>query len=77
MTKFEYNTYDMDLGNASHNSVILEWEGEEEDIMDIVDKFKYFLLAKSYPTSLVNKLQYLTDNQMAKLKLLNEDIEES
>lgn len=77
MTKFEYNTYDMDSGDVPHNNVILEWEGEEENIMDIVQKFKYFLLAKSYLASLVDKLQYLTDNQMAKLKLLDEDIEES
>lgn len=77
MIKFECNTHDMDIADNPHSSIILEWEGEEEDIIDIVQKFKYFLLAKSYSASLVNKLQYLTDNQMAKLKLLNEEIDES
>ena len=76
MTKFEYNTYDMDIEDTPNNSVILEWDGEEEDIMDIIEKFKYFLLAKSYPSCLVNKLQYLSDNQMAKLKLLNEELDD-
>lgn len=75
MIRFEYNTDDVDTGDFPRNRVILEWDGEEEDIDDMVQKFKYFLLAVSYPSSLVNKLQYLTDNQMAKLKLLDEDIE--
>lgn len=78
MIRFEYNTHDMDMDvDSLDNSVKLEWSGEEEDIEDIIKKFKYFLLAKSYPPFLVNRCQYLTNNQMAKLKLLNEDIEES
>lgn len=75
MIKFEYHTQDLEL-ETPNNSVILEWEGEEEDIIDVVNKFKYFLLAKSYPNSLVNRLQYLTDSQLAKLKLLNEELDE-
>lgn len=74
MTKFEYNTYDIE--DMPNDSVVLEWEGEEEDIYEIIEKFKYFLLAKSYSSSLVNKLQYLSDNQMAKLKLLNEELDD-
>lgn len=74
MTKFEYNTYDIE--DMPNDSVVLEWEGEEEDIYEIIEKFKYFLLAKSYSSSLVNKLQYLSDNQMAKLKLLDEELDD-
>jgi len=76
MIRFEYNTDDVDTGDYPHNRVSLEWDGEEEDIDDMIQKFKYFLLGISYPVSLVNKVQYLTDNQMAKLRLLDEDISE-
>ena len=74
MIKFEYHTQDLEL-ETPNNSVILEWEGEEENIVDMIEKFKYFLLAKSYSSVLVNRLQYLTDSQMAKLKLLNEELD--
>lgn len=57
--------------------VDLEWEGEEPDIYDIIQKFKYFLLAKSYPSKMVNRIQYLEDDQLAKLHLLGEKIDES
>lgn len=75
MLKFEYNTYDCDMEDIPNNSVILEWEDEEENIYDIIEKFKYFLLAKSYSPELVNRLQYLSNEQLAKLKLLGEDCE--
>lgn len=75
MLRFESNTYDFDENDFPDHRVLLEWELEEENIQDIVEKFKYFLLAKSYSPELVKKLQYLSDSQYAKL-LLGEDSHE-
>lgn len=57
-------------------TVDLEWENEEDDIYDIIQKFKYFLAAKSYPMQMVNRIQYLQDDQLAKLHLLGEKFDE-
>ena len=73
MLKFEYDTSDIEYGE--NNKVIMEWEGEDGDIHEILERFKYFLLGMSYPDSLVNKIVYLDDSQAAKLKLLDEDYE--
>lgn len=66
MLKFIYSIKDIvDDGR----SIELTWDGEEENIWDIVEKFKCFLLAKTYSPSLVNRVVYLSNDQLAKLHL--------
>lgn len=72
MLRFEYDTNDIELDQGDNYKVEMEWEGDEGDIQEIVDRFRYFLLALSYPNSLVDRIYYLNDSQIAKLKLLDE-----
>ena len=72
MTKFYYKS---DFGEDDF-SVDLEWEAEEEHIYEILDRFKTFLLAKTYSHQLVRRVVYLTDDQLAKLNLLDEELED-
>lgn len=61
--KFEYKGY----GTHIHH----EYNGEEEDIYDILEKFKYFLFAKGYLPDMIDKVVYLSDDQAAKLNLVD------
>jgi len=45
---------------------------EESDIYEILQRFKYFLMAKSYSPDMVAKIQYLSDDQYARLNLTGE-----
>ena len=72
MLRFESTTPEHEAKEFGKDHVLLEWEEDEENIWDILSRFKYFLLAKSYSPDLVNRIQYLTDDQYAKMKLLDE-----
>ena len=52
--------------------ILHEYDTEEDDISDVLERFKYFLLAKSYPSSMVERIVYLSEDQYAKSKLLEE-----
>lgn len=69
MLRFEFNTYDYEDFEFDHQEIKLEWQHEEENIYEILERFKYFLLAKSYSPELVERIQYLEDSQFAKFKL--------
>ncbi len=62
--KFEDNNYGM--------HILFEWNEEENDIYEILQRFKYFLMAKSYSPDMVAKIQYLSDDQYARLNLTGE-----
>lgn len=74
MVRLQYDTYD--TGDDRRDKVLLEWGGEDGDIYQMVERFRYFLLAMSFPPSLVNRVVYLDNSQAAKLKLSGEDYEE-
>lgn len=61
--KFECNHF------GSH--ILHEYDTEEEDIYEMLDRFKYFLMAKSYNHEMVERIMYLDDAEFAKLKLLD------
>lgn len=64
MERFESNHYG--------NIIITEYNEEEENIYEIIERFKYFLLAKSYLPEMVERIMYMDDAQYAKLKLIDE-----
>lgn len=74
MLRFQYDTYDIE--DRGRDKAILEWSGDDGDMYQMVERFRYFLLAMSFPPSLVNRVVYLDDSQAAKLKLSGEDYEE-
>lgn len=72
MLKFEYTTDD----GFGKDHVLLEWEDEEENIWDILDRFKTFLLAKTYHNDLVDRIRFLEYDELAKLELLKDNSNE-
>lgn len=73
MIRFEYDTSDTSTPDFPSNRVLLEWEGEEENIDDMLTKFKYFLAGMSYPENTINKIRFLSNEQLAKLRLLGDE----
>lgn len=71
MLKFEHTYLDEDDKKSTVN---MTWDSEEIDICEIVERFQKFLLAITYSVSLVERVIYLTDDQVAKLGLLGDNI---
>jgi len=72
MMKIYYSRDDEDIEG---DSVELIWREEEADIWEMLERFKTFLRSVTYGECLVSRIQYLTDDQMAKLSLLGEELE--
>lgn len=74
MTRFEYTFTDED---DSTDRVLLEWDSEPENLYKEIQRFKCFLLAKSYTKNQVDRLQYLDDSELAILHLNGNSLDES
>lgn len=73
MLKFEYMTDDDYTSQSGKDHILMEWEREEEDIWDILDRFKCFLLAKTYSPELVERIRFLEYDELAKIELMKEN----
>ena len=74
MMKFYYERgpYEDDIVNFGKETIEMMWESEESDIHEMLERIKTFLRALTYGEALVSKIQYLSDDQIAKLHLSGE-----
>lgn len=72
MMKIYYSRPSYKDGDEFQEEVEMTWKEEEQDIWEMLERLKTFLRAITYGESLVGRIQYLSDDQMAKLHLLGE-----
>ena len=61
-------------GYGGRETIEMTWDKEEGDLDIMMERIKSFLRAIGYAQGAVDRIQMLTNDQMAKLHLLGEDI---
>lgn len=70
MITFDFNTADFQMSEEElenfHDVAVIIGEGHDLDVREMLDRFKAFLIAMSYPAGAVEKIQYIGDENESK-----------